>query len=195
MRATLVHHAARRRGSEWPLATRAQQPERMRRIGVLMAWPRTTQNHSRADGFRAGAAGIGLDRWPQHAHREPLGRGRYRALSQICGGIGCAGPDVILASGGTTVAALQRRAAPCRSCSRYASIRSAPASLQAWRGRAATPPDLPVRIRPRREMAGAAQRDRAARDTRGRRFGMPPRLKGSACSAPSVRGAVIRRWS
>ena len=33
-----VHHAARRRGGAWPLAARAQQPERVRRIGVLMAF-------------------------------------------------------------------------------------------------------------------------------------------------------------
>jgi putative tryptophan/tyrosine transport system substrate-binding protein len=30
----------------WPLVARAQQPERLRRIGVLMTWPRTIPNHS-----------------------------------------------------------------------------------------------------------------------------------------------------
>ena len=38
--------------------------------------------------LRAGAAGTGLDRWPQCADRLSLGRGRRRAYSQICGGIG-----------------------------------------------------------------------------------------------------------
>jgi hypothetical protein len=33
--AARVHHAARRRGA-WPLSVQAQQPERARRIGVLM---------------------------------------------------------------------------------------------------------------------------------------------------------------
>ena len=33
--AARVHHASRRRAAAWPLAARAQQPERMRRIGVL----------------------------------------------------------------------------------------------------------------------------------------------------------------
>ena len=28
----------------WPLAARAQQGERMRRIGVLISWPWTTRN-------------------------------------------------------------------------------------------------------------------------------------------------------
>jgi putative ABC transport system substrate-binding protein len=32
----------------WPLAARAQQGERMRRIGVLMSWAQTIRNH-RAD--------------------------------------------------------------------------------------------------------------------------------------------------
>ena len=36
MIAPRVHHAARRRGGAWPLAARAQQPERMRRIGMLL---------------------------------------------------------------------------------------------------------------------------------------------------------------
>ena len=34
--AARIHHATRRRGGGWPLAARAQQPERVRRIGVLM---------------------------------------------------------------------------------------------------------------------------------------------------------------
>jgi len=34
----------------WPLAARAQQPGRLRRIGVLMSWDES-------------ACGIGLDRW------------------------------------------------------------------------------------------------------------------------------------
>ena len=40
MIAPRVHHAARRRGGAWPLAARAQQPERMRRIGVLHEYGR-----------------------------------------------------------------------------------------------------------------------------------------------------------
>ena len=50
-------------------------------------------------------------------------------------------PDVILATTAPIVAAVAAGdAAPCRSCSRLSSIRSAPASSTAWRGRAATPP-------------------------------------------------------
>ena len=49
-------------------------------------------------------------------------------------------PDVILAPGSTSWARCYKRPAPCRLYSRPSSIRSAPASLIAWRGPAATPP-------------------------------------------------------
>ena len=55
-------------------------------------------------GVPARSAAIWLDRWPQRAHRRSLGRGRYRAHSQICGGAGRARPDVIFAPAGNTVA-------------------------------------------------------------------------------------------
>ena len=46
----------------WPLAARAQQPERMRRIGVLMAFD---ERDARAKGwlsrFTQGGFGVGLD--------------------------------------------------------------------------------------------------------------------------------------
>ena len=73
----------------WPLAARAQQGERMRRIGVLMASaaddPEFAGPHG---GVSAGAAAIGLDRRPQRADRHALGAGRCRRPSQIRGGIG-----------------------------------------------------------------------------------------------------------
>ena len=73
----------------WPIAARAQQPERLRRIGVLMTVaaddPESQASH---DGVRAGAAGIGLDRRPQRAHRLPVGRGRCRPRAQIRSRIG-----------------------------------------------------------------------------------------------------------
>ena len=61
----------------WPLAVRAQQPERIRRIGVLiqLRGRRSGVDGSRY-GVRAGAAAIWLDRWPQRADRLPLGCGR-----------------------------------------------------------------------------------------------------------------------
>ena len=75
--------------ASWPLAARAQQADRMRRIGVLIA--------SAADdraiagphrGVPAGLAAIGLDRRPQRADRHALGHDQSRRHSQTRGGIG-----------------------------------------------------------------------------------------------------------
>ncbi len=77
-------------------------------------------------------------------------------------------PDVILAAGGLDHGGVLQ-ATPHRAdrVSRMPSIRSAPASSTAWRGRAATPPASCSSNTAWREMAGAAQGDRAERDTRG----------------------------
>src|SRR4249919_1369325 len=48
-----------------------------------------------------------MDHRRQCAHRLPLGHERYRAFS-ICGRIGRAGPDVLFATSGATVGALQQ---------------------------------------------------------------------------------------
>ena len=52
----------------WPLAARAQQGNRVRRIGVLMGGD---ENDPVAKTLRlcvhASACGLGLDRWPQRA--------------------------------------------------------------------------------------------------------------------------------
>ena len=64
----------------WPLAARAQQGERMRRIGVLMgsAAADDPESQARIAAFLQGLAAIGLDRRPQRADRYPLGRRRSR---------------------------------------------------------------------------------------------------------------------
>ena len=80
-----------------------------------------------------------------------------------------------------------RRPAACRSCSRPPSIRSAPASSIAWRGRAATHRFHVLRIQPEREMAGVAQADRAE-VTRAAVLRNPDIASGPALLASS------RRW-
>ena len=68
VKAARVHHAARRRGGCWPLAARAQQPERMRRIGVLSGHGRGRSGQQGTPrGIPAAIAAIGLDRRPQCA--------------------------------------------------------------------------------------------------------------------------------
>jgi len=93
----------------WPLAARAQQREKMRRIGVLMNLsPDDAEGQAPSRGVPAGVAGSGLGCRPQCPDRAPLGRGRHRALSQPCRGIGASRTGVILAAGGIAAQALQR---------------------------------------------------------------------------------------
>ena len=127
----------------WPVAARAQQPERVRRIGVLLpgAAGRCGISDARR-GIPAGVAAVGLDRRPQRADRLSAGpRAMPTELPQTRGGIGRArarrhsGPGDL--SRGAVAAGDPHRADRVRG---RLSIRSAPASSTAWRGRAATPP-------------------------------------------------------
>jgi putative tryptophan/tyrosine transport system substrate-binding protein len=93
----------------WPLAARAQQGERMRRIGVLL--PAATDDsefQARLAAFQLEFAAIGLDHRKQHAHRHPLGRRQCRPNSQRRGRAELVelAPDVILAHGSSSVRSL-----------------------------------------------------------------------------------------
>ena len=126
----------------WPLAARAQQTERMRRIGVLVARPRTIREYQAWVGaFLQGLHAIGLDRRPQRADRHPLGHGQMpTTIRRHAAELAALAPDVIVARlAPQPRRRCCRRPAPCRSCSCGSSTRSAPVSSRAWRGRAATP--------------------------------------------------------
>ena len=145
----------------WPLAARAQQGERMRRIGVLMNAGRGRSGRTGpSDGVPAGAAA----NWagPMAAtcgstYRWAAGDAdRYRRYAAELVALA---PDVILAGrrssrGGRCC---NRRPAPCRSCfSRRRSgrrrLRREPGAAGRQRHRVHA-----VRIRHEREMAGTAQ--------------------------------------
>ena len=127
----------------WPLAARAQQAERMRRIGVLMHLGR---GRSGSAGPRRGVparacSDLGWTSRPQRADRHPLGRGEPTRIRKHAAELVALAPDVIVASGSRgRCGRCSRRPAPCRSCSSTVPIRSAPASSRAWRGRAAMSP-------------------------------------------------------
>ena len=57
----------------WPLAARAQQPDRCRAIGVLDLAHRRAARRPMSAAFREGTAGTRLGRGPQHRDRVPLG--------------------------------------------------------------------------------------------------------------------------
>ena len=96
-------------------------------------------------GVRRRAAAIWLDRSAATCGSTIAGPRAMPTTLAVCGGIG-------RARAGRHLGYRQpdrrrrcyRRPAPCRSCSRLSPIRSVPALSRAWRGRAATPPDLSI---------------------------------------------------
>ena len=75
----------------WPLAARAQQPEGVRRIGVLMNLPRTiAESQTRIAALLQGLQQLG---WTdgRNCGSISLGRRRCDAIRSSCGGIGRAG--------------------------------------------------------------------------------------------------------
>ena len=127
----------------WPTVARAQQPERMRRIGVLMPFaPDDAEFQSWVGAFLQGLAQSGWiigqnirieTRWTKF---DPEDTRKYAAE------LVALAPDVILANGNSTVGPLLRLTRTVPTCFRTPPIRSPPVWLKVWRGRAATPPGL-----------------------------------------------------
>ena len=92
----------------WPLAARAQQGERMRRIGVLMpAAADDPEFQARVGAFLQGLQQLGWTDRPQRADRHPLGRGPMPTdIRRHAAELVALAPDVILAHGGSTVGPL-----------------------------------------------------------------------------------------
>jgi hypothetical protein len=123
----------------WPLAARAQQGERVRRIGVLTDLPSDdsevqVRNAAFLQGLQEQGWTIGRNlqidfRW---------GNGRdVRRLREYAAELVALAPDVVLAVGTTSVTALQQ-AQRHRGCLYKSPIPSGPASLRTWQGQAAT---------------------------------------------------------
>src|SRR5437660_11418529 len=124
----------------WPVAARAQQREHMRRIGVLLpaaaddpdyqAWIGAFLQALAQSGWTIGH-NVRIDtRWaPTNA-----------AIRRHAAELAALGPDVILAHGSGAVGPLLEATRTVPICSRSSPTQSPPASLIAWRGRAATPP-------------------------------------------------------
>ena len=112
----------------WPLAARAQQPERMRRIGVLCRicggrFGRTGPPRGVYAGARSNWAG------PSAATCGSITAGpRSTTHSQNAAELVALAPDVILALGGATVAPLLQATRTVPIVFGLSSIRSAPAS-------------------------------------------------------------------
>ena len=128
----------------WPLAARAQQGERMRRIGVLQGGgdrddPRSQPNIA---AFLQALQQLGWTdgRNVKIDYRWPAGdadKARKYAAELVA-----LAPDVILAVSTRVWRRCCRQRAPCRLCSWPSPIQSAPALSIVCRGRAATLPAL-----------------------------------------------------
>jgi putative tryptophan/tyrosine transport system substrate-binding protein len=123
----------------WPLAARAQQPERMRRIGVLMGLlADDPETKARLAAFRQGLEKRG---WSEgrNVHIDyryaPAGAQAQVLAKELV----ALQPDVIFANTTPITAALQResRTVPIILYSAASLIRSVQASSRACRGRAA----------------------------------------------------------
>ena len=189
--------ASRRRVAAWPLAARAQQGERMRRIGVLLPAARGRSGISGPPrGVPAGAGAIGLDHRPQRADRHSLGHGQCRRNSQTRGGIGRARagrhPGPWHLDRGAVAAGDPHRAdrVPGRRRSGRRRLRRQPGAAGRQRHRLHD-----LRIQHGREMAGTAQADRAGRDASGSPSGSHPaagtgQFAAIQAVAPSLRVEV-----
>ena len=128
----------------WPLAGHAQQPERVRRIGILVSLTQDNpEEQARLAAFAKALQELGwidgrnirIDyRWSGGDHD----RTRKYAAELVA-----LAPDVILAGDTSTVEPVNMRRRPSRLYSQVWLTPSRPVLSKVWRGRVATPPDLP----------------------------------------------------
>jgi putative ABC transport system substrate-binding protein len=91
----------------WPLAARAQQPDRMRRIGVLMSLAADDQEgQARLAAFVQGLRDLGLTEGRDVRIDIRWGVGNADDARKYAAELVALAPDIILASGGTVVGAL-----------------------------------------------------------------------------------------
>ena len=125
----------------WPFAARAQQGERMRRVGVLLGFAADDpEAQNRVIAFAQGLAQLGWTVGHNVRIDTLWGRGNADDTRKYAAELVVLAPDVILASGTSTVAPLLRatRTVPIV----FAGVADpvGAATSAAWRGRAATPP-------------------------------------------------------
>ena len=128
-----------------PLAARAQQPERMRRIGVLVGSGTDADDSDMQSRFIAFSQALQQMGWTdgrnvridyRHASGDPESIRRYAAE------LVALAPDVIVTGGAAAVPPVLQASRTIPMFLPTWSIRSVPVSLTIWRGRAATPPAL-----------------------------------------------------
>ena len=123
-----------------PLTARAQQGERVRRIGVLMGLPVTDPESSRRlMAFRQGLQELG---WTEgrNVRIDARWEGDADRIRQYAAELIALDPDVILAIGSTTLGPLQRTTRTVPIVFALVADPVGAGSSRVWHGRAATPP-------------------------------------------------------
>ena len=127
----------------WPLVARGQQGERMRRIGVLMAYPESDpEGQAWVAAFREGLQKLG---WVENRNIRidyRWGALDAEAMQRFAKELVTLQPDLILSQSTPTTAALLQQARTIPIIFANMPIRLAAASSRAFHGRAATRPDL-----------------------------------------------------
>ena len=178
----------------WPLAARAQQAERMRRIGVLM--PAAADDPDAQDRIAVFLQGLQQLGWTD-------GRNMRIDIRWSTSDAGSRSQDTrrsllrLRRTSSWPMAARPwgrccGRPAPCRSCSPPSPIRSGRLCQQPGAAGRQCHRICPLRIRAERQMAGAAQRDCAARDASGRHSGCFRFRRHRPVRGNPVRGALVR---
>src|SRR6516162_6808109 len=102
---TLLGSAA----AAWPLAARAQQPERVRRIGVLLSLEESDpEGKAQLSGFTQGLAELGWIEGRNLRMEVRWGGGDVDRIRTFAKDLVALQPDVIVAQGTPVTAALQR---------------------------------------------------------------------------------------
>ena len=180
----------------WPLAARAQQPERVRRIGVLI--PAAADDPEFQARVGAFLQALGLLGWTigRNVRIDTRWAGANAAdIRRHAAELAALAPDVILAHGTSTVGPLLQVTRTVPVVFRLPSIRLAPDLSRAWRGRRQRHRFPLVRIQPEREMAGVAQADRAGRDASGGSSGSRYRLRDRPVRRHPAVAPSLRRGS
>ena len=127
----------------WPLAAHAQQPEQMRRVGMLFGIAADDPNaQAEYAAFLQGLQQLGWTEGRVSIERRWAG-GNAAAVGIYAAELVARAPDVILSVGSAHCGAIgSRRPVACRSYLSSPLIRSAPAMSIVCRGRAATLPAL-----------------------------------------------------
>jgi putative ABC transport system substrate-binding protein len=98
-------------GVAWPLAVRAQQTERMRRVGVIMAMrERDPQGHLNVEAFRQGLLALGFEDGRNVKIDYRFGANEPGSISAAVADILALKPEVVLTHGTAVTAVLKQQA-------------------------------------------------------------------------------------